>query len=203
VRAGDVVWNPLTGEKAMLVESAEETGFARIVADFAVEAGGFVPGGEHVHDRCTEHFEVVSGRIAFVLDGDERLLEPGERLTVPPGTWHRWWNPGAEEVRTRVRVEPALRFQEAMLAFWGMCADGHTNREGRPAPLIGALLATRYRTELRYRQPPDLAQRLLFPPLAALAARRGLDAVIDRYLDLATHPSAQAGAGRLPERVMR
>jgi len=25
MRAGDVVWNPLTGEKAMFVESAEET----------------------------------------------------------------------------------------------------------------------------------------------------------------------------------
>jgi hypothetical protein len=51
VRAGDAVWNPLTGEKAMLVESAEESGGTRIVADFAVEAGGFVPGGEHVHDH--------------------------------------------------------------------------------------------------------------------------------------------------------
>ena len=44
MRAGDVVWNPLTGEKAMLVESAEENEGSRIVADFAVEAGGFVPG---------------------------------------------------------------------------------------------------------------------------------------------------------------
>jgi hypothetical protein len=52
VHAGDVVWNPLTGEKAMLVESAEETDGARIVGDFAVEVGGFVPGAEHVHRHC-------------------------------------------------------------------------------------------------------------------------------------------------------
>ena len=57
MRAGDVVWNPLTGEKVMLVESAQETEGARIVGDFAVEAGGFVPGGEHVHEHCAEHFE--------------------------------------------------------------------------------------------------------------------------------------------------
>ena len=56
--AGDVIWNPLTGEKAMLVESAEEAAGARIVSDFVVEEGGFVPGGEHVHDNCDEHFEV-------------------------------------------------------------------------------------------------------------------------------------------------
>ena len=77
MRAGDVVWNPLTGEKAMLVESAEESGGSRIVTDFAVEAGGFVPGGEHVHDVCAEHLEVKAGRITFVLNGEERTLAAG------------------------------------------------------------------------------------------------------------------------------
>jgi len=86
VRAGDVIWNPLTGEKAMIVESAEQTGGARVVADVAVEAGGFVPGGEHVHDHLAEHFEVRGGRITLVLDGQERTLAAGERLTVSPGT---------------------------------------------------------------------------------------------------------------------
>jgi hypothetical protein len=61
VRAGDVVWNPLTGEKAMIVESAAESGGTRTVADVAVEAGGFVPGGEHVHDHLAEHVEVRAG----------------------------------------------------------------------------------------------------------------------------------------------
>jgi len=203
MRAGDVVWNPLTGEKAMLVESAEETAGARIVGDFAVEAGGFVPGGEHVHDHCAEHFEVRSGRIAFLLDGEERVLEAGGQVTVPRGTWHRWWNPGDGDVLTRVRVEPALRFEDAILTFWGMCADGHTNREGRPSPLFGAVLATRHRTEIRYREPPDLVQRVMLPALAAVARRRGVGHALDRYLDLDAHPSAQRGLGRLPERVMR
>lgn len=80
MRAGDVVWNPLTGEKALLIESAEESGGARVVADFAVEEGGFVPGGAHAHDNSTEHFEVLEGRITFVVDEEERTLGP----TPPP-----------------------------------------------------------------------------------------------------------------------
>ena len=202
MRAGDVLWNPLTGEKGLLVESGEESDGARIVVDFAVEAGGFVPGGEHVHERCSEHFDVQQGSITFLLDGEERTLAAGEQVTVAPGTWHRWWNPGSGEVRIRVRVEPAMRFEEAILIAWGLCADRHTNAEGRPKALLGALLATRYRAELRYRQPPDSVQRVLFPPLAALAGRRGLERTIDRYLDLQEHPSAEAGAGQLPEQVM-
>jgi mannose-6-phosphate isomerase-like protein (cupin superfamily) len=203
MRAGDVVWNSLTGEKALFVEAAEETAGARIVADFAVEKGGFVPGGEHVHDHCAEHFEVRAGRISFLLDGEESMLGPGEAVTVEPGTWHRWWNPDDSEVVIRATVEPALHFQDALLVFWGLCSDGHTDDEGRPSPLLGALVATRYRDELRFRQPPDALQRFAFPPLAAVARLRRLDRTVERYLDLSTHPSAEAGLGRLPERIMQ
>jgi mannose-6-phosphate isomerase-like protein (cupin superfamily) len=175
MRTGDVIWNPLTGEKAMIVDSVERSDGAGLVVDFAVEAGGFVPGGEHLHDHCAEHFEVQAGRIAFALDGKVRALAAGDQVTVAPGTWHRWWNAGKDEVRARVRIEPALRFEEAILVFWGLCADGHTNAEGRPSPLLGALVGTRFRREIRYRRPPDAVQRLLFPPLAALARRRGLE----------------------------
>ena len=203
MHAGDVVWNPLSGEKAMIVESAEETGGARIVADLAVEPGGFVPGGEHIHDVCSEHFEVQAGRMGFLVDGSERTLGAGERVTVAPGTWHRWWNAGEDEIRARVTVEPALNFQEAILVAWGLCADGHTNADGLPSPLYGALVATRFREEIRFRKPPDVVQRTLLRPLAALARRRGLERTLDGYRDLDTHPSGEAGLGRLPERIMR
>jgi hypothetical protein len=98
---------------------------------------------------------------------------------------------------------PRPRFEEAILVIWGLCADGHSDAEGRPSLLLGALLATRYRREIRYRQPPDGVQRLLFPPLAALARLRGLERTVDRYLDLETHPAAESGLARLPEQVMR
>jgi quercetin dioxygenase-like cupin family protein len=202
VRAGDVIWNPLTGEKALLIESASETGGARIVAEFAVEQGGFVPGGEHVHDHVDEHFEVLGGEITFLLDGQEQTVGAGESLVVSRGRWHRWWNSGEGEVRIRSRVEPALRFEEAIAVFWGLCADGHTDENGRPTALLGALYATRYREEIRFRQPPQLLQRVLFPALAARARRRGLDATIERYLDIETHPSAQRGLRQLPQDIM-
>jgi hypothetical protein len=150
-----------------------------------------------------EHVEVRARLITFVLDGEERTLVAGGQVTVVPGTWHRWWNAGEGEVQARVRIESAMRFQEAILVVWGLCADGHTNGEGRPSPLFGALVATRYRRELRFRRPPAAVQRLLFPPFAALARLRGMEGTIERYLDLERHPSAEPGLGRLPGQVMR
>ena len=138
---------------------------------------------------CGMHLEVRGSRTVALVDAPRRCPE---RLRSAP----------ARELLIRTRVEPALHLAEAILVIWGLCADGHTNREGRPAPLLGALLLTRYRREIRYRQPPDAVQRLLFPPLAALARRRGLEATIERYLDIASHPSAEAGLGRLPSQVM-
>jgi Cupin domain len=155
-----------------------------------------------VHDNLAEHLEVRTGEITFVLDGEERTLGAGEQATVAPGTWHRWWNPGEREVQLRVRIEPALRFADAILVAWGLCTDGHTNADGRPSPLFGALLATRYRPEFRFRQPPDPVQRMLFPPLASFARLLGRERTIERYLDPETHPSAEAGLGRLPGQVM-
>jgi quercetin dioxygenase-like cupin family protein len=203
IRSGDVIWNPLTGEKALVVESAEETRGARTTAVFAVEEGGFVPGGEHVHNHLAERFQVQQGRITFLVDGEERTLEAGDEFTVQPGVWHRWWNSGEGEVRARVVVEPALRLEEALAVFWGLCADGQTDSQGRPSPLLGALFALRYRAEIRFREPPQIVQGLLFPLLAALARRRGLERVLDRYLDPDAHPSVELGAGSLPERIMR
>jgi hypothetical protein len=65
------------------------------------------------------------------------------------------------------------------------------------------LILDRYSAEIRLRKPPHALQRVLLPPLAAVARRRGLDQVIERYLDPDTHPSAEAGLGQLPENVMR
>jgi hypothetical protein len=146
---------------------------------------------------------VLEGQLTLVVNREKRTLGPGEQATIPQGATHRWWNSGEGEIRTRVLIEPALRFEEAILIMWGLCADGHTDAQGRPSPLLGALLATRYRTEIRLRKPPQLVQRILLPPLAALARWKGMEQTIERYLDLDTHPSARAGLGRLPEQIMR
>jgi mannose-6-phosphate isomerase-like protein (cupin superfamily) len=69
-----------------------------VVVDFAVEEGGFVPAGEHVHDNCSEHFEVLEGRLTFVVNEEERTLALGEQATVSPGAAHRWWYAGEGEV---------------------------------------------------------------------------------------------------------
>ena len=203
-----MVWNPLTGEKALHVESAEETGGAHVVADFAVERGGFVPGGEHVHDFCAEHFEVREGRITFVVDGEERTLGTGEELTVQPGSWHRWWNAGEGEVRMRARVEPALRFQEAILVSQDTLAYGRDlPGNGDIGDLLLALGETRVPwIRPMYLHPAHVNERLLakwsrahpdrFAGLAGIDPFRGMEGV--RELERAVREFGFVGAHLYP-----
>src|ERR671915_410650 len=66
--------------------------------------------GEHVHPAIDEDFTVVRGRVGFRIDGRESVAEPGERLHVPAGTAHDWWNAGQEEALVRAEIRPGARF---------------------------------------------------------------------------------------------
>ena len=44
----------------------------------------------HMHKLKEETFLVVTGELNIELDGIEKILRPGEQLTVPAGVWHRF-----------------------------------------------------------------------------------------------------------------
>ena len=47
----------------------------------------------HTHPGQVSGFEIVSGELAFWVDGKEFRAGPGETVTVPPAVNHRFWNP--------------------------------------------------------------------------------------------------------------
>jgi hypothetical protein len=87
-----------------------------------------------------------------------------------------------------------MRFEEAMLVFWGSAPMGTPTPKGAPRRRSARWLPPISPGDPLYRQPPDAVHRLLFPPLAALARRRASQSTIDRYLDLEKHPSAERGS---------
>jgi quercetin dioxygenase-like cupin family protein len=74
---------------------------------------------EHVHPEMEERFEVIEGRAAFRLAGEERVAGPGEVVVVSPGTPHLAWNPTDGPVRLRITMRPALRWAEFTERLFG------------------------------------------------------------------------------------
>jgi len=75
-------------------------------------APGGTPPPAHLHPEQEERFVFQSGRMRAVIDGEERVLEPGDMVVIPPGTVHQMWNEGEEPVRGRWETRPALRTAE-------------------------------------------------------------------------------------------
>jgi quercetin dioxygenase-like cupin family protein len=111
-KAGDVVENPVTGERGVARIGTAETGGELLVADLYIRPGCAVM-GEHLHPGIEERFTVLRGRVGFRLAGRESIAEPGVRLIAPAGVPHDWWNAGPEEALVRVEIWPAARFEAA------------------------------------------------------------------------------------------
>ena len=105
-----------------------------------VKPNGFVAAA-HVHPSQEERFQVLRGTVGFRLGRKKLVAGPGQRVTVPAGTAHKFWNAGEDEAHFVCEVRPALQFEQLIETMFGLAADGKTNRKGMPNPLRLAVIA--------------------------------------------------------------
>ena len=179
-RAGETIHNPVTGERLTWRQVASDTDGRLVLGEMVLPTGGFVA-AEHVHPKQEERYEILAGELNVRLDGRERTLAPGDRVVVPPGRPHLWWNAGAEEVRFRCEVTPALRFETFLETLFGLASDGKTDPKGLPNPLQLAVLMRAYKAELRLARPSPAVQSLMFGPLAIVGRLVGYRSSYPRY----------------------
>jgi mannose-6-phosphate isomerase-like protein (cupin superfamily) len=181
-RRGQVFANPVTGERAVILTDPRSHPQRVLVSHLYVTPGGRVSVA-HRHPTITERFNVIAGRVGFLVGEERRELGPGEEAEVPPGTLHGWWQVGEETAEVVVEVTPGDRFVEMVGTFYGLARDGKTNAKGVPRPLQLAVSARGYRDVMEVAKPPPAVQALLFGPLAALGRARGLQPSYERYLE--------------------
>jgi mannose-6-phosphate isomerase-like protein (cupin superfamily) len=192
--AGDVLEHPVTGERIVVRQSARETRGELFEFDVYVRPGGFVAAA-HIHPRQEERFGIVSGTLRGTAAGEVLAGGPGDRLVVPAGTPHVWWNAGADELHVRGEVRPALRMEHFFEAFFGLAQDGKVSPEtGLPGLLQLAVLLRAHRNELILARPARPVQTLAFGTLAVLGRCLG-------YPTAYRYPHAPPGAaGTAPGR---
>ena len=105
---GEILEQPLTGERLTFLETAATTGGDFLKISLEMAPGGRLP-LPHVHPRAEERFEVAAGRIKIKIDGKSRIADAGETVIVPRGAGHVWGNPFDEPATVVVYISPALR----------------------------------------------------------------------------------------------
>ena len=175
IRAGDTIENPVTGERIVFRQTSRETNGQAVVIETFVQPNGFVAAA-HVHPSQEERFEVLCGSVGFRIGRKKLVAGPGQRITVPAGTPHKFWNAGEEEAHFVCEVRPALQFEALLETMFALAADGKTNRKGMPNPLRLAVIASAHFDTVQLPFPPALLQRIALGMGAPLGKLCGYDA---------------------------
>ena len=159
IRAGDSIENPVTGERIVFHKTSAETNGEAVVIECFVKPNGFVAKA-HIHPSQDERFEVLKGSLMFKLDGKELPAGPGDRILVPAGSKHQFWNAGDEEAHFVCEVRPALKFEQLIETMFSLAADGKTNQNVMPNPLRLAVIARETFDTVQLPFPPVWMQRM-------------------------------------------
>jgi quercetin dioxygenase-like cupin family protein len=172
IEVGNSLENPVTRERATILEIPWQNADGRATGELTALAGARVA-GEHLHPAMVERFTVLEGELTLKRDKVTSVLGEGESAVIEPGLWHDWWNAGDRDARVRVEATPGERFVLMLETLFGLARLGHTNSKGMPDPLQLALFASEFSDVIVFRAPPPSVQRLLFGALTPIARRRG------------------------------
>jgi quercetin dioxygenase-like cupin family protein len=172
VQVGEVWENPVTRERAKVVEIPYMNPEGRATAELTALVGARIV-GEHRHPGIVERFTVLEGELTVKRDGQTSVLRESETAVVEPSMWHDWWNASDRDALVRVEVTPGERFIHMIETLFGLARLGHTNAKGMPDPLQLAVFAREFSDVIEFRMPPPTLQRAIFGALAPIAHRRG------------------------------
>ena len=177
--AAQVIDDPVLRQRCSFTRGTDESGAEVLHVEIWIEPGGGVT--PHFHPAMEERFHVLAGRPSFLAGRRWSTAAPGDEVVVPPGLRHAYRNAGDEPAHVRCDVRPPSSLQQFLAEVAVLSQAGRITRHGLPksfgALLQVALIARRHRAMVTLTAPPappQLVQRLLFPPLARLAERRGL-----------------------------
>jgi quercetin dioxygenase-like cupin family protein len=176
IQQGDVIENEVTGERLVFVKTSQETDGELVVVEAFVKPTGFVA-SEHLHPYQEERFQVLRGTVGFKLDKSRMIAGPGQRITVPAGTPHKFWNAGDDEAHFVCEVRPALQFERLIETMFGLATDGRTNKKGMPNPLRLAVIAQAHFDDVRLPFPPVWMQRMGLALGAPIGRLLGYEAI--------------------------
>ena len=168
IQIGEVWENPVSGERATILELPHQNPERRAVAELLALVGARVV-GEHRHPGIVERFTVLEGELTVKRSGRTSTLRQGETVIIEPDVWHDWWNASDRDARVHVEVTPGERFAHMIETLFGLARLGHTDAKGMPHRLQLALFAREFSDVIVFHWPPLAVQRLLFGALAPVA----------------------------------
>jgi quercetin dioxygenase-like cupin family protein len=125
----------------------------------------YAPGPpEHIHTSLPENFIVAEGTLSLLVNGEKKLLRPGESLLVNPGTPHKPFNETDSRVVIKPPLTPEYALSEQFTVFltqaYGFFDESESNSQPPKALLQMSRFSPKY--ELWLARPPVPLQKAFF-----------------------------------------
>jgi len=165
VQPGDVIENPVTGERMTFIRTSAQTGGALAEMDLELSPTAALA-AEHIHLHQEEKFHVLEGLIRVRCGGDDSVRAAGETVVVPAGSPHAWAPEGKAGARVRITFTPGADIEQFFDEFFRLGREGRTNAKGMPSPFATARLGLAHEMYLAKPPVPVPLQRAAFRVLA-------------------------------------
>ncbi|HAC44440.1 MAG TPA: cupin domain-containing protein [Chloroflexi bacterium] len=170
-RRGEVIEDPMFGERMTFLDTSADTNGELLRLQLVVPVGGRVP-FPHAHPRQQESFDVQHGTLSYRLGfRRSKTLGQGERLVIPHGALHAWWNAADSELTAIVEFRPAFRTEIFLETTFGLFRDRRVHRSGVPNIWQLAALMSEFRHEMWVPSPLSILFRVLGPAARARGYR--------------------------------
>ncbi len=140
---GERIINTATGEIITFTKTAATTGGSLLEFDLELEPDSRVP-MKHIHTTQDEVFEVYKGRVNVAFGGKHIILNPGDRVVMPKGIAHMWWNDPGMTSKLTVSFMPACNTEDFFVEVFRLATAGKTKPNGSPTFWQAAQMCGKY-----------------------------------------------------------
>lgn len=130
------ITNKQLGDKITFLQTSEDTHGKLIRVELTMSPNAQGP-PLHFHTTFEERFEVLEGQIKVQLENKIFHVNKGEKIVIPLGVKHRWFNDSSQAAQTIAEVEPGVvGFENFLRIMYGLAEDGKANKQGLPKKMI-------------------------------------------------------------------
>ena len=152
-------FHPVMGLRCRVTTPAAATDGAYVEMDCTADPG--MKTLVHKHPEADETYQVLSGTLEVLFQGEWRSLHTGESFAVPRGEVHAFRNVGGEAVRFINRHTPALGFQDHLETVHRLIRAGKVRGPNDPRSVVYMCMsAVEHRPDVAVRPPQWLVRTM-------------------------------------------
>ncbi len=178
-KSGQKLTDSFTGDSIEFIETSAETNGERVTLKVKLKSKGQAV-DDHLHIIQEESYKILSGRMTYILDGNQHYVNAGEEVVLPKNKAHNHYNTDNEPVEYIQSITPGLDIDLFIENLIGMINDGKV-KEGK-LPFLQAMVTGKYLdSPSRLASIPLGLQNVLINLLGPIARLFGYRAIYKKY----------------------